>query len=131
MEPNERRKQIGKHLQQLRKGLGFRSAKAFAKSVGINPGTYTSYEQGERSFTYETAWDIADALGCSLDELGGRKWPQGKSRALTGEEASLLDSYRAATPRERYALIATAEAFRDGGLAKNNQVSGKARERGA
>ena len=74
MEPNERRKAIGKNLQRLRKEAGFRSAKSFAESVGLNPGTYTSYEQGERSFTYETAWDMADALHCTLDELGGRSF---------------------------------------------------------
>lgn len=74
MEPNERRKAIGKNLQRLRKEAGFRSAKSFAESAGLNPGTYTSYEQGERSFTYETAWDMADALHCTLDELGGRSF---------------------------------------------------------
>ena len=36
--------------------------------------TYTDYEQGRRSFTLEKAWEFADALGCSLDELAGRSW---------------------------------------------------------
>ena len=50
-------------------------AKEFAKAVGMNPATYTSYEQGNRRFNYEHAWIIADALHCSIDALGGRKPP--------------------------------------------------------
>lgn len=125
------RKMIGKRLQQLRKRAGYRSAASFAAALGVKTNTYTTYEQGKASFSYERAWEMADLLGVSLDELGGREWPPGGARSLTGEERSLVDSFRAATPRERYALITTAEAFRDGGLAKNNQDSKGVEERRA
>lgn len=69
---NARRKLIGKTMQALRKRAGFKSAKAFAEKIGINPNTYTQYEQGMSGMSYETAWDIADALDCTLDALGGR-----------------------------------------------------------
>lgn len=62
-------------LQKVRKAGGFKSAKAFAEFMGINPNTYTDYEQGRINFTLETAWEFADALGCTLDELAGREVP--------------------------------------------------------
>lgn len=68
-------KKIGKHLQAMRKEAGFKSAKAFAEHMGMSVSAYTEYEQGRRSFSYETAWDIADALDCTLDALGGRTPP--------------------------------------------------------
>lgn len=72
---NERRKAIGKHMQALRKQAGYRSAKAFADKIGINANTYTQYEQGMSGMSYETAWQIANELDCTLDALGGRTPP--------------------------------------------------------
>lgn len=61
-------------LQRIRKERGFKSAKAFADHIGMNPHTYTDYEQGRRTFTLESAWEFADALECTLDDLAGRKF---------------------------------------------------------
>lgn len=88
MSTEDRKREIGKHLQMLRKRAGYKSAKAFAEAAGLNPGTYTSYEQGERSFTYETAWDMADVLRVSLDELGGRSV---KKRKYTDERQERMN----------------------------------------
>lgn len=66
-------KQVGASLQRIRKAAGFKSARSFAEHIKMNPQTYTDYEQGKSMFSYERAWTIADALNCSLDELGGRK----------------------------------------------------------
>ena len=65
-------KQIGRALQQARKAAGFKSARAFADYLHIPVSRYTAYEQGRRAFTYEQAWEFADALDCTMDELGGR-----------------------------------------------------------
>ena len=54
------RKHIGKHLQKARKDAGFKSARSFAESVGLEPTTYTAYEQGARAFNIEQAWEYAD-----------------------------------------------------------------------
>lgn len=59
------------YLQHYRKLAGFKSAKAFAEHIGMNPHTYTNYEQGVRPFTFDDAKVFARALGCSLDELAG------------------------------------------------------------
>lgn len=104
-------KAVGKALQLARKAAGFRSAKAFAEYAGLNPGTYTNYEQGDRAFSYEQAWLMADALGCSLDELGGREWPPGGDSALSGDERGLVESYRRMDPPDRDKLRGVAETF--------------------
>lgn len=65
-------------LQRIRKERGFKSAKAFADHIGMNPHTYTDYEQGRRTFTLESAWEFADALECTLDDLAGRKFVAGR-----------------------------------------------------
>lgn len=90
------RKAIGKNLQTLRKKAGFSSARAFAEHIGMPASAYTEYEQGRNGFTYEQAWEFADALGCTLDELGGRAVPEchyadPRQEALNGHYDSLND----------------------------------------
>ena len=76
------------NLQKLRKEAGFRSARVFAEFMDIPLGTYTDYEQGRRNFALEQAWLFADALGeamgrfVTLDELAGRKAPQGQAHGF-------------------------------------------------
>lgn len=60
------------NLQEMRKRAGFKSARAFAEHIGISVNTYTNYEQGKASLTLEKAWEFADVLQCSLDDLAGR-----------------------------------------------------------
>ena len=103
MEDNERRKRIGRQLQRLRKEAGYKSAAAFAKSLGIKTGTYTSYEQGEAAFTIERAWEMADKLNCSLDELLGRDYSH-DNYAVTSDERRLLSSYRLMDSQHREQL---------------------------
>ena len=88
------KKELGERLRMLRKEAGFRSAKAFAESAGFTTTGYTEYEQGRRGLSYENAWKIADALGISLDELGGRQWPPEGASAPEPGEASLISAYR-------------------------------------
>lgn len=83
----DKRKEIGLSLQTHRKKAGFKSAKAFAESIGFNPNTYTQYEQGLTRFNYEQAWIMADALNCTLDDLGGRKSHIGNYDSDTSEVA--------------------------------------------
>ena len=95
------RKQIGKHLQMMRKRAGFKSARAFAESIGIEPTAYFEYEQGRSSFSFERAWQFADALGCTLDELGGRPTPKchysdPRQTALNGHYEHLNDASKTA-----------------------------------
>ena len=111
-------------LQELRKRAGFQSAVAFAEHYGINAGTYTNYEQGKRNLTLEKAWEFADHLGCSLDELAGRQWPpEGASEPADPMREELVRCYDASTAENRHSLVVAA---RNAALA-----SGEAAERGA
>lgn len=89
---SESLKKIGKHLQKKRQDAGFKSAKAFANYMGLNPNTYTDYEQGRISFSYEQAWQFADALNCTIDEIGGRI-PPSQTRYQDPRQEKLNDSY--------------------------------------
>ena len=104
-------KSIGKALQRVRKDAGYKSARAFAEHIEMNPGTYRNYEQGDRPFSLETAWDMADALNVSLDQLAGREWPPGGSPALSADERGLVSSYRKMDPPDREKLRGVADTF--------------------
>jgi len=42
-------------------------------ACGMDKTSIGKYENGLSCMDYETAWDLADLYGVSLDELGGRK----------------------------------------------------------
>lgn len=84
-------------LQAMRKRAGYKSAKAFADSIGMNSATYTDYEQGRRAFTLEKAWEFADVLECSLDELAGRRWPPDDLTTMDPRRRTMIESYDALT----------------------------------
>lgn len=78
-------------LQNIRRARGFKSAKAFAEHMGMSVGTYTQYEQGQIGLTLEKAWEFADALECTLDDLAGRKFVA--ERYQDERQAVLNDDY--------------------------------------
>lgn len=94
-------------LQRIRKEKGFKSAKAFAEHIGMSKNTYTNYEQGTRPITLELAWEFADALECTLDELAGREWPR-PVFSDPGQEA-LNGYWESMNEKGRTALLGTAE----------------------
>ena len=113
MNTNKMQKSIGSHLQKMRKAAGFKSAKAFAEYVGVNPNTYTQYEQGLVAMLYERAWQFADALNCTLDELGGRTPPS--AQAYTDPDQAALNGYfESMNSTGRNALVETARLMSDG-----------------
>lgn len=60
-------------LREFRKRAGYKSAKQFAELIGVNVRVYQSYESGEIKMSIGAAWLFADLLGCTIDELVGRK----------------------------------------------------------
>ena len=111
------------HLQRIRKSNGI-GQKEMASRVSelmgrpIKVRTYGSWERGEVMMNLEQAYNCCMVLGCTLNDLVG----MGKEE-LKQDELDLVECYRQATPRERRALMLTAETFRDGGLAKSDRVS--------
>ena len=92
-------------LQRLRREAGYRSAKEFAEALGIPGSTYARYERAgdgvDCGIPLPAAWQIADALGCSIDLVIGREdidapEPEGiqpRYDALSPEGRALVDSY--------------------------------------
>lgn len=95
-------------LQNIRKARGFKSARDFAEHIGMNGATYTDYEQGRRSFSLEKAWEFADALDCSLDDLAGRKRPRKFGDPM---QEALNASYENMNERGKDTLTAVARSM--------------------
>ena len=102
------KKEIGKALQKARKEAGFKSARIFAEYMNMAVTKYTEYEQGRCAFTYEQAWEFADALGCTMDELGGREWPQPAVADMPPDEQELVDCYRSVDGERKDRLLKNA-----------------------
>ena len=103
-------KQIGKALQARRKAAGFKSARVFAEFMKISVSKYTTYEQGQRAFSYRQAWEFADALDCTMDELGGREWPQAPAVPdMPPDEQRLVGCYRDLDRERKDRLLKTAQ----------------------
>lgn len=107
------------NLQALRKRAGYRSAKSFAEHVGISVGTYTDYEQGRISLSLERAWEFADILNCTLDELAGREFIPASDRMSDPFESELVDTYRLLDVRGKTHVLDDARAQRELSLKKS------------
>ena len=81
-------------LQRLRREAGYRSAKDFAAVLGIPASTYARYERQpegpECAIPLSSAWQIADALGCSIDLVVGREDIDAASAPTLDERAAAL-----------------------------------------
>src|SRR5262249_30444872 len=73
-QPTDWEKRMGTRLKQLRKAAGLSQAK-LAERAGVTPRTVQNWEYGTRTFDFEPALRLADALGITLDELAGRTPP--------------------------------------------------------
>lgn len=58
-------------LKQLRQRAGFDSARAFAEASGIPVSTYSRYEQSAENLMVGNAKEIAEKLGCTVEQLVG------------------------------------------------------------
>lgn len=66
-----RRDGIAAKLRGLR-GEANMSQAQVADVVKVDKASIGKYEQGVSCMSFETAWDMADLYGVTLDELGGR-----------------------------------------------------------
>lgn len=96
------------NLQAMRKRAGYRSAKAFAEKMGISKDTYTGYEQGRIALTLEKAWEFADELHCTLDELAGREFHPPGEVVQDPFERELVSCYRGSTTEGRANILGNA-----------------------
>jgi transcriptional regulator with XRE-family HTH domain len=66
---------MGARLKGLREAAGLSQAK-LAAGAGVSLRSVQHYEHGKRSFNFETAVQLARALGCTLDDLAGIVQPE-------------------------------------------------------
>jgi transcriptional regulator with XRE-family HTH domain len=69
---------MGERLKRLREAAGLSQVK-LAKAAGVSPRALQNWEYGKRTFDFEAAVKLSQALGCTLDELAGIE-PKGKGR---------------------------------------------------
>ena len=65
-------KLFGEILKEKRKALGY-SQKWLGIKMGVSAAKICKWENGEMYPDILEACDLADILGCTLDELAGRK----------------------------------------------------------
>lgn len=87
-------------LKEIRKSRGWKSARAFAESIGMQEKTYRNYEQGTRNLYLDVACELCDALECTLDELVGRS----TGTSITKAEQELVAISRNISPKGREKL---------------------------
>ena len=58
-------------LMPLRKRDGYRNRDEFAQVIGVNKHTSRHWETGAAMMSLSQAYDVAVALGCTLNELVG------------------------------------------------------------
>ncbi len=97
-----------KKLRQI-KGL---SQDEIAQKLGIKKSRYGTWERGDRMMSLEQACDVADVLGCSLDELAGRDVPQ--QTFTDPAQAALNGYYGSMNGHGREMLVETARLMADG-----------------
>jgi len=63
---------MAKTIQELRREKGFRSAREFADALGISPSSMSRYDNQPDTIPVKVAWQMANILDCSIDEVVGR-----------------------------------------------------------
>lgn len=116
---------IGEARRSYALAVGGFTQEDAASYFNVSLGTYRNWEQGVGKLNGEILCAIADKYGCSTDYLLCRTddptpFPASSPKiAETAEEERLVSAYRRCTKRERLAVLNTAEAMADDGVAKN------------
>lgn len=107
-------------LLRVRAGL---SQDEMAERLGIKTSRYGTWERGERMMSLEQACQVAEVLGCTLEELVGRSSaiPQ-RPTASDPSLSELNDCWEAASDSGRGTMLDVARAMR--ATSKRSGMSG-------
>lgn len=95
-------------LKQVRERFGY-TQKQLADELGVKVATYRTWEQGSVKLTLENAYNIANVLGCTPNDLCD--WyathPRERPRQarLDPEREALISNYDRCTPEKRDMLM--------------------------
>ena len=64
---------MAESIQDLRRERGFLSATEFAAALGVSRSSVSRYDKEPDSISLKVAWAMADLLGCTIDEVVGRR----------------------------------------------------------
>lgn len=82
-----------------------------AERLGVKTSRYGTWERGERTMSFPQAIACAEILGCTTDELAGRK----PVRSFADpDQAALNGYYESMNERGRSALVESARLMSDG-----------------
>ena len=95
-------------LMKLRKMAGYKNRDDFAAKLGVNKYTYRSWESGAAMMSLEQAYEVTEVLGCTLDELCGRKMERSY---FDPDQAALNGYYESMNDSGRTLLVETAESI--------------------
>lgn len=89
------------NLQNMRRAAGYNSAREFCEKFGYKLGTYTDWEQGRTQLSLERAMILSEQLGCTLDDLAGRRRVNGefidiRNLGLFAKKYAILDEQQQA-----------------------------------
>lgn len=96
-------------LARLRKDAGYSSRAKFAAAFGVTERQIKAWETGERKLSLERACDVADFLGCSLDELAGRDFLRDTTGCLPPSDLQLVERYHSLSEGGRETVDAVME----------------------
>ena len=108
-------------LQAMRKKAGYKSAAEYAEHLGISVNTYTGYEQGRIQMSLVKAWEFADDLGCTIDEIAGR-YDESASEYDDPYESELVRCYRGSSGNGKANILGNARG--QYALSKNDAERG-------
>ena len=95
-------------MKELRKNRKL-TQNQLAMMIGETDRVVGAWERGETALPLDSAYKIAIALGCSVNDLCG--WPKGKNEGRVFEddfEEELLRCYRESTPDRQDRILETA-----------------------
>lgn len=97
-------------MKRIRESKGF-SQQYVADQICVPVRRYGSWEREERKINFEDAIRVAEVLGCTTDELAGRK----PIRSFADpQQAALNGYYESMNERGRSALVESARLMSDG-----------------
>ena len=109
-------------LSEIRKRVGM-TQEELGAAVGATRRQIGAWERGENDMPMDFAMQIANVLGCTIDELAGRK-QHGTVLELSLDERDLVNCYRRMAAEDKASFLNMAHALALAGETKREATDG-------